>query len=472
MEHLCVTCTRSLRRQRVRHEVSRPILEARPRFAEYILEHMRIDQALLNDRQHICHRCWVAATRHEARLNELDMEPQDLPQNPEQPSVDVMSITGYKRSANTSNSCLFPNCRADNLVRVPRFIKSRMLVEYKLYIPPSARICHVHLTSNEWNELEELNNSSFTAEHLKDMLDMLRDACQQSRFNFDNIESITTSELHFYTGLNHEEFNRLLEQTPSISQRSQRPKTVLGAYLMKIRTGEPNERLSSRLDMSRRSLERKLELARECLTNEFVPRHLGWDHISREEIVARNSTIPNAIFGVDNEVPPAILICDGTYIYIQKSSNFLFQKQSYSLHKFRNLLKPFLLICTDGYIVDVTGPHAATTSDATIMNAYIENEMNPIHYVLHNNDTFVLDRGFRDAISTLQTWGYQAHMPPTKLRSENQLSTVEANKSRLVTIVRWVVEYYLPSDSMKWPSYARLQCERADERGRALKNFS
>ncbi|GBP80290.1 hypothetical protein EVAR_37967_1 [Eumeta japonica] len=278
---------------------------------------MRIDQALLNDRQHICHRCWVAATRHEARLNELDMEPQDLPQNPEQPSVDVMSITGYKRSANTSNSCLFPNCRADNLVRVPRFIKSRMLVEYKLYIPPSARICHVHLTSNEWNELEELNNSSFTAEHLKDMLDVLRDACQQSRFNFDNIESITTSELHFCTGLNHEEFNRLLEQTPSISQRSQRPKTVLGAYLMKIRTGEPNERLSSRLDMSRRSLERKLELARECLTNEFVPRHLGWDHISREEIVARKSTIPNAIFGVDNEVPPAILICDGTYIYIQ-----------------------------------------------------------------------------------------------------------------------------------------------------------
>lgn len=88
----------------------------------------------------------------------------------------------------------------------------------------------------------------------------------------------------------------------------------------------------------------------------------------------------------------------------------------------------------------MTGPHAATTSDATIMNAYIENEINPIHYVLHNNDTFVLDRGFRDAISILETWGYQAYMPPTKLRSEGQLSTVEANKSRLVTIVRWVVE--------------------------------
>lgn len=208
---------------------------------------------------------------------------------------------------------------------------------------------------------------------------MLRDACQRSGLNFDNIESMTISELHFCTGLNHQEFNRLFEQISSISQRSRRPKTVLGAYLIKIRTGEPNERLASRLNISRRSFERKLELARECLTNEFVPRHLGWDHISRDEIVARDLRIPNAIFGVGNEVPPAIFICDGTYICIQKNSNFLFQKQSYSLHKFRILLKPFLIICTDGYTVDVTGPHAATTSDATIMNTYIQNEINSMH---------------------------------------------------------------------------------------------
>ncbi|KAH9632509.1 hypothetical protein HF086_017057 [Spodoptera exigua] len=273
--------------------------------------------------------------------NQNQPEPQDLHQNPDQ-SVDVMSITGYKRAANTSNSCLFPDCRADNL-------------------------------------------------------------------------------------------------TPSVSQRSHRPKSVLGAHLMKIRT-EPNERLASRLGMSRRSFERKLELARECLTNDFVPRHLGWDHISRDEIVARNLRIPNAVFGASNDELPAILICDGTYIYIQKSSNFLFQKQSYSLHKFRNLLKPFLIICRDGYIVDVIGPHAATISDATIMSTYIQNEINPMHYVLKSNDTFILDRGFRDSIPTIETWGYQAHMPPTKLRNESQLRTEEANKSRLVTIVRWVVE--------------------------------
>lgn len=129
-------------------------------------------------------------------------------------------------------------------------------------------------------------------------------------------------------------------------------------------------------------------------------------------------------------MPPAILIYDETYICIQKSSNFLFQKQSYSLHKFRNLLKPFLITCTDGYVIDVTGPHAATTSNATIMNTYIQNELNPMHYVLQNNYTFVLDRGFIDTISTIEIWDYQAHMPPTKDRSETQLRSTEANKSR------------------------------------------
>lgn len=73
------------------------------------------------------------------------------------------------------------------------------------------------------------------------MLDTLRDACQQSGFDFDNVDSMTTSELHFGTGFNHEEFNRLLDQKPSVSLRPHRPKSVLGAYLMKIRTGEPNE---------------------------------------------------------------------------------------------------------------------------------------------------------------------------------------------------------------------------------------
>lgn len=133
------------------------------------------------------------------------------------------------------------------------------------------------------------------------------------------------------------------------------------------------------------NLERQMNKARDCLTEEYVDLHLGMNHITRNDIKERNLTIPRAIYG-DDENSKAIVICDGTYIYIHKIANFLFQRQSYSLHKFQNLLKPFLIVCTDGYIIDVKGPYAATKTDANIMSSIMNNNLNPIHISLEPND--------------------------------------------------------------------------------------
>lgn len=59
---------------------------------------------------------------------------------------------------------------------------------------------------------------------------------------------------------------------------------------------------------------------------------------------------------------------------------------------------------------------------------------------LFPNDVFILDRGFRDAIENLEPYGYEGHIPPTKDRGATQLTTTQANKSRLITICRWVIE--------------------------------
>lgn len=227
-----------------------------------------------------------------------------------------------------------------------------------------------------------------------------------------------------------------LQETHSLRARTDRPATILGIYLTKIRTGEPDRRLATKFSISKSTLERKLAIARQCLTNNFVPRHLGINHMSREELVSRNLSIPVHVFGGDQET--AIFVFDGTYLYVQTSSNFLFQRITYSLHKFRNLVKPFLIVCTDGYIVDVTGPYAATTSDATIMRSLMQDNSD-WHWFLRTNDVFILDRGFRDSIPCIEECGYNPHMPPTRARGE-QLSTAEANKSRLITMTRWVVE--------------------------------
>lgn len=68
---------------------------------------------------------------------------------------------------------------------------------------------------------------------------------QRTLIDLEYIDEITVEDLHFWTGLNHNQFNQLLDQIPSLRRGSNTPRTDLGIYLSKIRTGEPSIRLSS-----------------------------------------------------------------------------------------------------------------------------------------------------------------------------------------------------------------------------------
>lgn len=218
-----------------------------------------------------------------------------------------------------------------------------------------------------------------------------------------------------------------------------RASTALGAYLMKLRTGDSDERISSFLQIPRSKLERLMAQAREKLHQDFVPMNLGIGHITGEQIAERNLILPNGLFGeVSGERKPVVI--DGTYIYVEKSSNCLHQKETYSLHKYRNVVKPFMLVCFDGYTIDVLGPYPATTSDAEIMNNEFDEPSKPLRQYFQHGDVFILDRGFRDSIPLLESCNYSVHVPSTLQENEFQLSTLEANKSRRVTICRWLVE--------------------------------
>lgn len=142
---------------------------------------------------------------------------------------------------------------------------------------------------------------------------------------------------------------------------------------------------------------------RNYFINHFVPNHVGLQYTTREEVAQRNLLIPNNLFGSPNisvEQIPAIAICNGT-IFIQKSSYYLYYKITYSLHKYENLIKPFLIVACDGYIIDVSGPYAATQTDSEVMKHMFENENRPLKSFFRSDDIFILDRGFRDTISRI-----------------------------------------------------------------------
>lgn len=96
------------------------------------------------------------------------------------------------------------------------------------------------------------------------------------------------------------------------------------------------------------------------------------------------------------------------------------------------------MVACDGHIIDAFGP--ATQSDADIIKNLFENENSPLRSYFRCNDIFILDRGFRDAIGLLTSLEYTVHKPESLNVGERQLSTLKANKSRLVTLCRWVVE--------------------------------
>lgn len=58
---------------------------------------------------------------------------------------------------------------------------------------------------------------------------------------------------------------------------------------------------------------------------------------------------------------------------------------------------------------------------------------------LQKDDILILDRGFRDSISTIKHFGYQAIMP-SFLNRRKQFTSHEANRTRLITKIRWVIE--------------------------------
>lgn len=172
---------------------------------------------------------------------------------------------------------------------------------------------------------------------------------------------------------------------------------------------------------------------------DFVPRNLGFGNISRDEVIT-NHTRPLAQELFSNglaEYPQALLVLDGTYIYIQKSGNFSFSRRSYSLHKHRPLIKPMMVVTTTGYIVSVLGPYLADSknNDASILNHIIQRNVEEMTNWLREGDTFIVDRGFRDSSDVLADLGIKMEMPCFLARGSKQHSTEESNSSRLITKV-------------------------------------
>ena len=78
---------------------------------------------------------------------------------------------------------------------------------------------------------------------------------------------------------------------------------------------------------------------------------------------------------------------------LEKSANNQFQYNCWSQQKMDLLIKPFIICCADGYILDCYGPFPANDNDSKILNYIIETDDDLKKILLPNKTLFLIDRG-------------------------------------------------------------------------------
>ena len=221
-----------------------------------------------------------------------------------------------------------------------------------------------------------------------------------------------------------------------------------------------NKLLSTIFNISKSSVRRAISAVRHSLMKNFVPDNLGFDHITRQDVISNHTRpLANSLFGSEFG-KPAILVLDGTYIFIQKRENFKFQRRSYSVHKGRPLVKPMVFVTTTGYFVSVIGPYLADirNNDASILNHILKKNVEQIKNWVTEDDVFIVDRGFRDSLDLLESLGIKSEMPRFLKKGEKQMSTEDSNASRMVTKVKLPVWSVITSLGHTLSQFSYLSC--------------
>lgn len=207
---------------------------------------------------------------------------------------------------------------------------------------------------------------------------------------------------------------------------------ALRMYLIKMRTSKPLAEIALMYGVSSATVSVRLKKIRKVLERDFVPLYLS-NVRGRDELIRHNTTMSRILF-CSPESPQSILVCDGTYIYVDKSTNYEFQRDTYTDQKKRNFVKFMMVVCTDGTIVHALGPYPARDNDAKILEK-VDRTTNAFQS-LQNGDILILDRGFRDCVKHFERRGFDVRMPSLVQSSpiKNQLTTIEANKTRLMLL--------------------------------------
>ncbi|XP_051176697.1 uncharacterized protein LOC127291551 [Leptopilina boulardi] len=354
------------------------------------------------------------------------------------------------------NVCIFCN-NVQNLTRLSTECRIKVFVLKRIFMPESVRCCDLHLDENGFIPRLLMNGLQFVnrpyrldGRQVQEILEHLCDSSSYNGHDFNDEESFSKEEFKSFSPITREQFHHLytnyIVPVPEPGRNTNRnvSKKHLLTFLCKLRQNLSDDFLKVTFNYtSRQAVSLVISTVRKSLMIRFVPRNIGLNAITRQQYIENHVTeFSNSLYNPDPNVPVAIAIIDGTYVYTQKPTNFQAQRQSYSLHKGDQLVKPALIVAPDGYILDIHGPYFSDSRNNDA--AMLANEMEVGHPGLRDwfreGDIILVDRGYRDALPLLENLGINHKMPAFLERGQRQFDTLTANESRLITKSRWMVE--------------------------------
>ncbi|KAK0166595.1 hypothetical protein PV327_004088 [Microctonus hyperodae] len=323
----------------------------------------------------------------------------------------------FKRVVPTHKYCCVCLVRDKNYVVVPFKARLQVFISSRIFIPKNNRCCPKHLINDRFyiDEIPGLHVVSSTSaidiDELTLFLNTLSNTCNNTLLDEVDDNNLSDERIKSLTGFTVEEINTLKNSLVSMRNSENRSiNQALFVFLFKLRTGNSNSITASIFNIKyEQYVSEYCESVLDAFQKDVFPNRIGAQACSREDLIA-NHTSPyvKKLHGFENLL---VLIADGSYLRHQKSN---------------------------GYVIDVYGPYEGTVNDAQIMRKVLE-DANGLRSILKKGDVFILDRGFRDVKTWLESEGFVVLMPALKGKRK-QLPTIEANESRFVTKLRWVVE--------------------------------
>ncbi|CAF3180128.1 unnamed protein product [Rotaria sp. Silwood2] len=265
-------------------------------------------------------------------------------------------------------------CTVSELDRDFLFIKSNIFIE------KGSRCCEEHIVNGRLH-IDALNQirpnktvkSSFSSSDILIWFSKFRDHCNSlSLFDFSIPFYMSDIDCYNLTGISKDHFNHLSEKLSNSSMQNSFNRSIrnaLGLFLTKLRLELSNKVLTTMFKFSNpKAVSRILSTVREALSSEFVPQYLGFQSISRQDVINTYSS-PLATRLLSEDMNTVVLVADGTYSYLQ----------------------------------------------------------------------VLVDRGFRDSVGLMRALGLDVCMHDF-LNGRHRFEALEANRSRFISKIRWVVE--------------------------------